>query len=53
MITFHPILNQFCQQWLLELKLITDVWPLPKDGMVNMGDFAVLAENWLAGADLD
>ncbi|MHC4083775.1 MAG: GLUG motif-containing protein [Planctomycetota bacterium] len=47
------VLNQFCQQWLLELKLITDIWPLTKDGMVNMGDFAVLAENWLAGTDLD
>jgi hypothetical protein len=40
----------FIDQWLLQGGYIADIAPAPGgDGIVNMLDFAVFAENWLAG----
>ena len=44
-------LEEFAEQWLKRRATVADIAPDTGDGIVNMADFAVVADNWLAGVD--
>jgi ELWxxDGT repeat protein len=45
-------LGMFVEQWLYQGVNWADVWPtLVGDGIVNLPDFAIAAENWLSGTE--